>query len=130
MGLIGGLLVSFAIPGVGIYGPTVGLLVSAILQVGILIPALVQQGVRYTFVWNLKHPGLHEILGLLIPNLIAVGIGSVGAIFDTAIASYLPDKASIPAIANAIDALWPALGAPGHSGQSIAPATDHDAGNA
>ena len=71
LGLIGGLLVSFAIPGVGIYGPTFGLLVSAILQVGILIPALVQQGVRYSFVWNLKHPGLHEILGLLIPNLIA-----------------------------------------------------------
>jgi len=101
MGLIGGLLVSFVIPGVGIYGPTVGLLVSAIMQVGILIPALVSQGVRYSFVWNLKHPGLHEILGLLIPNLIAVGIGSIGAIFDTALASYLPDKASIPAIANA-----------------------------
>jgi putative peptidoglycan lipid II flippase len=44
VGLIGGLLVSFAIPGVGIYRPTFGLLVSAILQVGILIPALVQQG--------------------------------------------------------------------------------------
>jgi putative peptidoglycan lipid II flippase len=102
VGLIGGLLVSFAIPGVGIYGPTVGLLVSAILQVGILIPALAQQGVRYTFVWDLKHPGLHEILSLLIPNLIAVGMGSVGAIFDTAIASYLPDMASIPAIANAV----------------------------
>ena len=102
LGLIGGLLVSFAIPGVGIYGPTFGLLVSAILQVGILIPALVKQGVRYSFIWNLKHPGLHEILGLLIPNLIAVGLGSVGAIFDTAFASYLPDKASIPAIANAV----------------------------
>jgi putative peptidoglycan lipid II flippase len=102
VGLIGGLLVSFAIPRVGIYGPTVGLLVSAIMQVGILIPALMKQGVSYSFVWNLKHPGLHEILALLVPNLIAVGLGSVGAIFDTAIASYLPDKASIPAIANAV----------------------------
>ncbi len=102
LGLIGGLLVSFAIPGVGIYGPTFGLLVSAILQVGILIPALLKQGVRYSFLWNLKHPGLHEILGLLIPNLIGVSIGSIGAIFDTAFASYLPDKASIPAIANAV----------------------------
>ncbi len=102
VGLIGGLLVSFAIPNIGIYGPTVGLLVSAILQVGILIPALVKQGVRYAFLWDLKHPGLHEILGLLIPNLIAVGIGSIGAISDTAIASYLADKASIPAINNAM----------------------------
>ena len=85
----------------GIYGPTVGLLVSAILQVGILIPALVKQGVRYTFLWNLKHPGLYEVLGLLVPSLIAVGIGAVGSIADTAIASNLPDKASIAAIANA-----------------------------
>src|SRR5207344_2860926 len=102
VGLIGGLLFSFAIPGVGIYGPTFGLLVSAIGQVGILIPALVKQGVRYSFVWNLKHPGLHEILGLLIPNLIAVAIGSVAAIINTAFASYLPDTASIPAITNAM----------------------------
>ena len=86
-GLIGGLLVSFAIPGVGMYGPTLGVLVSAVMQVGILIPALVKQGVRYTFVWDLKHPGLIEILGLLIPNLIAVGIWSVGSIFDTAMSS-------------------------------------------
>ena len=67
VGLIGGLLASFAIPGVGMYGPTVGLLVTASLQIGILIP-----------------------------NLIAVGMGSVGAIFDTAIASYLPDMAAFP----------------------------------
>ena len=58
VGLIGGLLVSFAVPGVGIYGPTVGLLVSALLQVGVLVPPLVKQGVRYSFLWNLKHPGL------------------------------------------------------------------------
>ena len=101
VGLIGGLLVSFAVPGVGIYGPTVGLLVSALLQVGVLVPPLVKQGVRYSFLWNLKHPGLYEVLGLLVPSLIAVGLGAVGAIFDTAIASYLPDKGSIAAIANA-----------------------------
>jgi peptidoglycan biosynthesis protein MviN/MurJ (putative lipid II flippase) len=34
-------------------------------------------------------------------NLISVAMVSVGAIIDTAFASYLPDKASIPAIANA-----------------------------
>jgi putative peptidoglycan lipid II flippase len=102
VGLIAGLLLSFAVPGVGIYGPTFGLLVSAMCQVGILIPALARQGVRYSFLWNLKHPGLHEILGLLIPNLIAVALISVGSIIDTAFASYLPDKASIPAIANAL----------------------------
>jgi len=83
-------------------GLLTGLLVSAMCQVGILIPALVKQGIRYTLLWNLKHPGLHEILGLLIPNLIAVGVGSVSAIINTAFASYLPERASIPALTNAL----------------------------
>ena len=61
-----------------------------------------KQGVRYSFVWNLKHPGLHEILGLLIPNLISVAIGSLTAIINIAFASYLPDLGSIPAITNAL----------------------------
>lgn len=100
-GLIGGLLVSLAFPRVGIYGPTFGLLVSAFCQVGVLIPALLKQGVRYTFLWNLNHPGLREVMGLLIPNLIAVGIASATGIIDIAFASYLPDTASIAAIKNA-----------------------------
>ena len=100
-GLIGGLLVSLAFPHVGIYGPTFGLLVSAFCQVGVLIPALLKQGVRYTFLWNLKHPGLRQVMNLLIPNLIAVGIAAVVSIIDTAFSSYLPDHASIAAIKNA-----------------------------
>jgi putative peptidoglycan lipid II flippase len=101
VGLIAGLLVTLAFPHVGIYGPTFGLLVSAFLQVGVLIPALRRQGVRYSFFWNLKYPGLREVLALLIPNLLALGIASVTNIVDTAFASYLPDHASIAAIRNA-----------------------------
>jgi putative peptidoglycan lipid II flippase len=101
IGLIAGLLVSLAVPRVGIYGPTFGLLVSAFCQVGVLIPALLKQGVRYTWTWNLKHPGFHEVMGLLVPNLIAVGIGSVVGILDVTFASYLPDTGSIAAITNA-----------------------------
>src|SRR5205085_1103328 len=102
LGLIGGLLVSLAIPRVGIYGPTFGYLASAFCQIAILLPGLLKQGFRYTFIWNLKHPGLYEVLRLLVPNLLAVGIGSVGSILDTTFASYLPDQASIPALNNAL----------------------------
>lgn len=100
-GLIGGLLVSHAFPHVGIYGPTFGLLVSGFCQVGVFIPALLKQGVRYSFLWDLKHPGLRQVLSLLIPNLIALGITSSSNIIDTAFASYLSDTASIAAIKNA-----------------------------
>jgi hypothetical protein len=34
---------------------------------------------------------------LLGPNVLAVGIGSLGFILDTAFASYLPDRSSIVA---------------------------------
>ncbi len=101
IGLIGGLLVTLAVPGVGIYGPTYGVLAAAALLVGIQIPGLVKQGVRYTFIWNLRHPGLHEVMRLLGPNALSLGIAYIGLIVDTNFASYLPDQASLSALHNA-----------------------------
>ena len=101
VGLIGGLLFSLAIPGIGIYGPTYGVLAAAALQVLVMVPALVKQGVRYTFIWDLRHPGLRQVLRLLIPNALAVAIASTGFIVDTAFISYLPDQASLAAQHNA-----------------------------
>jgi putative peptidoglycan lipid II flippase len=101
VGLIGGLLVSLAVPRVGIYGPTYGLLASAVCQVAVLIPGLRKQGARYTLLWDLRHPGLREVLRLLVPNVLAVSIASTGIILETSFASYLPDRASIAALRNA-----------------------------
>ncbi|GAC1433512.1 MAG: lipid II flippase MurJ [Ktedonobacteraceae bacterium] len=100
-GLIGGLLVTLAVPGVGIYGPTYGILAAAILQLAVQIPALLKQGFHYSFVWDIRDPGLWEVMKLLGPNALAVAIGSTGFIVDTAFVSYLPDKASLAAIHNA-----------------------------
>jgi putative peptidoglycan lipid II flippase len=100
-GLIGGLLFTLAFPGVGIYGPTCGVVVSAACQLLVQVPGLVKQKLRYTFIWDLRHPGLHEVLRLLIPSALSVGILSVGYIVDTAFASYLADKASLAALHNA-----------------------------
>ncbi len=101
LGLIGGLLLARAIPGVGIYGPTCGLLASALGQVAVQIPGVIKQGGSYTFTWDLKNPGLHEVLRLLGPNVLNVIILSAGAIIITSFASYLPDKSSIAAMHNA-----------------------------
>lgn len=100
-GLIGGLLVARFVPGVGIYGPTYGLLVAAVLQVAVQLPGLLKQDVHYSFLWDLRHPGLHEVLQLLIPNALAVGVASLGLLVDTSFASFLPDRASLAAIRNA-----------------------------
>ena len=100
-GLIGGLLVTLAFPGVGIYGPTFGVLAAAVCQVLVQLPGLVKQKFAYSFIWDLKHPGLRQVMLLLGPNILAVGIASVALIIDTAFTSYLPDKASLSAIHNA-----------------------------
>jgi len=101
LGPIGGLLVARFIPGVGIYGPAFGLLATALCQVAIQIPPLAKQGVRYTFTWNLKNPGLREVMRLLGPNVLNVIVASTGAIVITYFASYLRDKTSIAVMHNA-----------------------------
>ena len=99
--LIGGLLVTWMFPKVGIYGPTYGVVAGAACQVLIQIPGLVKQKFRYSFFWDLKNAGLHQVMFLLGPNLVAVGISSIVLVIDTAFTSYLPDKASLSAIHNA-----------------------------
>jgi putative peptidoglycan lipid II flippase len=101
IGLIGGLLFTLAIPGVGIYGPTYGVLAAAVCQLLVQVPGLLKQKARYMFVWDLKHPGLHEVLHLLGPGTLSVAVLSVGFIMDTAFTSFLADQASLAALHNA-----------------------------
>ncbi|HEU5227151.1 MAG TPA: murein biosynthesis integral membrane protein MurJ [Ktedonobacteraceae bacterium] len=101
IGMIAGLLLTLTIPKMGIYGPTYGVLAAAVLQVAIQIPALVRQRVRYEFIWNLRHPGLYQVMRLLTPNALAIGVYYIGTIADTAFSSYLPDAASLSALHNA-----------------------------
>ena len=100
-GLIGGLLVTLAVPSVGIYGPTVGVLVAAVCQVGVQVPGLVKQGLRYSWIWDIRDTGLRQVMRMLAPNAAIVVFGSAAFIIDTAFVSYLPDPASLAAQHNA-----------------------------
>ncbi len=101
VGLIAGLGVSYIWRDVGIYGPTYGILAASALQGLVMLPALLKQGAHYSFIWQLKHPGLHEVLRLLIPNMLATALASVAPILDTAFVSYMPDGSSLAALRNA-----------------------------
>lgn len=101
IGLIGGLLISLLIPGIGIYGVTVGVLVGAALQIVVQVPALWLQKVKYTFYWDLRHPGLREVMRLLIPNALTIGVIYAASIIETNFTSRLPDPASLAALHNA-----------------------------
>lgn len=61
----------------GIHGPAFGLLVSAVIQVAVLVLGLRKEGAHYTFLWNLDHPGLHVGIRLLVPNVLALSIAAM-----------------------------------------------------
>ncbi|MDQ6661032.1 MAG: murein biosynthesis integral membrane protein MurJ [Chloroflexota bacterium] len=101
IGLIGGLGFSLVFPRIGIYGPTYGVLAAAFCHVVVMVPGLVKQKVRYSFIWNVNHPGLREVMRLLGPNALAVATASIGLIVETAYISHFSDTASLSAIHNA-----------------------------
>jgi putative peptidoglycan lipid II flippase len=101
IGLIGGIIASREYPHLGIYGPTLGVVAGAVLQVLILLPGLLGADFRYRPTLDWHDPRLREVIALLIPNGLAVGVGYAGFIVDTAFASKAPQSAALPALHNA-----------------------------
>jgi putative peptidoglycan lipid II flippase len=106
--LIAGMIAARAYPDLGIYGPTLGVVGGAVLQVVILLPGLLGGGVRLRPSWQPDDRRLREVVRLLIPNGLAVGVGYAGFILDTAFASKAPEIAGLPALHNA----WLLVGLP------------------
>jgi putative peptidoglycan lipid II flippase len=93
-------------PGLGIYGPTLGVIGGAALQVAILRPGL--SGLGKWFAWQPAHRRLREVVALLIPNGLAVSVNYAGFILDTAFASQAAQRAALPALYNG----WLLVGLP------------------
>ena len=106
--LIAGILAARLVPGLGIYGPTLGVVGGAVLQALILLPGLVGQGRGFQPVWDLRDTRLREIVRLLVPNGMSVSVNYSGFIVDTAFASKAAEMAGLPALYNA----WLLVGLP------------------
>jgi len=106
--LIAGILVAKSYPQVGIWGPTVGVVAGAVLQGLILAPGLFGEGARPRLVWGPRDVRLREVVRLLVPNGLAVGVGYAGFILDTSFASRADNDAALAAILNA----WLLVGLP------------------
>jgi putative peptidoglycan lipid II flippase len=105
--LLGGILAARLIPGLGIYGPALGVVAGGALQVAILLPGLRARGFRFHPLWQPADRRLREIGRLLAPNGLSVGVNYAGFILDTAFAS----RAQGPALA-AITNAWLLVGLP------------------
>jgi putative peptidoglycan lipid II flippase len=106
--LIAGIGASIAIPALGIFGPALGVVGGALLQVLILLPGLAGRAYRYRPLLDLGDRRLREVIRLLIPNGLSVGVNYAGFILDTAFASLVPNPAGLPALTNA----WLLVGLP------------------
>ncbi len=99
--IICGITATLAFPSLGIYGPTIGVVGGAVLQVLLLLPGVRDNGLRLRAAWDPTSQRLRQVIRLLIPNGLSVGVGYAGFIVDTAFASKLSDPVALPAIQNA-----------------------------
>lgn len=105
--LISGILVARFVPGVGIYGPTLGVVGGSILQLLIQLPGILGRQ-KLRLILNFGDKRLREIGRLLAPNGLSVGVNYAGFIADTAFASQAMEAAALPAMYNA----WLLVGLP------------------
>lgn len=68
-----------------VYIATCGVVLGAILQVGVQIPGLFKIDMQYTFVFDWKHPGVRQIVRQMIPR----AINAMMLSFSTAVDRYL-----------------------------------------
>jgi putative peptidoglycan lipid II flippase len=107
--LIAGIAAAGIFPGLGILGPTLGVVGGALLQVLALLPGLAgEKGGRFRPIWDPFDARLREIVRLLVPNGLSVSINYAGFIVDTAFASRAAEVAGLAALYNA----WLLVGLP------------------
>ena len=98
--MITSILLSWAFPWIGVYAPAVGTLAGASVAVLIQMPGLVRQGYRLRPSWNPRDRHLREVIRLLIPNGLSIGVNFAGFVVDTSFASTVRVWAALPAIQN------------------------------
>jgi len=84
--IVAGTGLSFILPHFGqpaIVGMAIGTLIGGMLQLGVQIPTLLKTGFRYIPTFDLKDPGLHRILKLMIPATIGLSATQINIFVNT-----------------------------------------------
>jgi len=77
-------------PSMGIKGFAVGVLIGAMGNFLIQIPALRKVGFRYSFTLNFRHPGVRRIAVLAFPIILSFALGQIPVVIYQNLASALP----------------------------------------
>ena len=100
--IVAGILAAHYIPGVGIYGPTLGVVADALIQIAILLPGVAANRLRLRPAWDLADRRLRQVIRVLIPNGLSAMVDYAGGIVDTAFATLAREAAGLPALHNAL----------------------------
>lgn len=73
----------------GIAAFSVGVVVGAFLNFAAQLPMLLKIGLRYRWTLNLRHPGVKQLFGLIVPVLIGLSITQVNLFVNQNLASQL-----------------------------------------
>lgn len=88
LGIIFGIVVLS--PKLGIYGPTIGVVLGAFLHLIIQLPLVLKLGFRYSFVFDWRHPGVREIGRLTLPRTLALAVNQIELTVAVFLATSLP----------------------------------------
>jgi len=73
----------------GIEGVAIGVAIGSGLHLLVQVPGLIAVGMRFRFGIDLKHPGVREVLRLMGPRMIGLGVMQVNQLVNVILASYL-----------------------------------------
>jgi putative peptidoglycan lipid II flippase len=104
LGIIGGIY--FLSPTLGIYGPAWGVVIGAAIHMLIQLPSAVKLGFRFIPRLDFSHPGVKEIITLIPPRSLALGIDQIEQFVSVILASLLaPGSLTILNVARLLYAL-------------------------
>lgn len=87
--IIVGILIARWWPAIGVYGPTIGLVLAAVVKVVIVMIGLHWVDMPLRWRWQPHLPQLHTVLWLAAPTALSVTVNYAGTIVDTSFASQL-----------------------------------------
>lgn len=73
----------------GLMGPVIGIGIGAFLFMLIQIPLVVTVGYRHKLDFNIKHPGVREVIRLIIPRTIGLAVSEIDSTVDLILSSLL-----------------------------------------
>jgi len=79
-------------PTLGIYAPAWGVVIGAILFLIIQIPICIKLGFHYSPTVNLSHPGVREVIKLVVPRIIGLSINQLNYTVNLALSSLIATR--------------------------------------